>query len=474
MSFELRAGEIVGLAGLVGAGRTELARAIFGAAPSETGEAVLASGAAARPQPAPEPRRGRGDDPRVAEGRGPHLRPLVDREHDALAARHAQRPRRRPPTGGAEGGAQRCSSGLRRARRELRRSGRDALRRQPAEGAARADAPLRPARRASPTSRRAASTSARSARSTTSSSSSPAAGIGDPPHLLRARGGHRPRPPRARHAPRPHRRRARRRPASPRTRILAAAFADQSRKPLHDVRRLADAALDDARAAALDRRALPPRAAGSSSRSSRSSSTLSLASEPFATKGNLLKILDQQSATLIIAAAGTLVLVAGGIDLSVGAVYGLRRGHAGALRAAPQRRLSRSCAGSAPACSSGSLNGIVVTVLRINSLIATLAMAFIVSGCSSIVAGGNLLVLFDKTAFQDFAQHRVPRRQDVDLDDGRRRGRRSGCCSRRRRRGDTCTRPAGTPRRPGWPACASTGSACSRSRSAARPRASPA
>jgi ribose transport system ATP-binding protein len=44
-SFELQAGEILGLAGLVGAGRTELARAIFGAARVESGQVVLGSGA---------------------------------------------------------------------------------------------------------------------------------------------------------------------------------------------------------------------------------------------------------------------------------------------------------------------------------------------------------------------------------------------------------------------------------------------
>lgn len=40
-SFELYAGEIIGLAGLMGAGRTELVRALFGAEPIETGEILL-------------------------------------------------------------------------------------------------------------------------------------------------------------------------------------------------------------------------------------------------------------------------------------------------------------------------------------------------------------------------------------------------------------------------------------------------
>jgi ribose transport system ATP-binding protein len=41
VSFEVRAGEIVGLAGLVGAGRTEVVRAIFGADPPEQGSVAL-------------------------------------------------------------------------------------------------------------------------------------------------------------------------------------------------------------------------------------------------------------------------------------------------------------------------------------------------------------------------------------------------------------------------------------------------
>ena len=65
---------------------------------------------------------------------------------------------------------------------------------------------------------------------------------------------------------------------------------------------------------------------------------LSLTSSSFATKANLLNILDQQSATLIIAAAGTLVLVAGGIDLSVGATYSLAGVIVRPLRAASRAR----------------------------------------------------------------------------------------------------------------------------------------
>jgi ribose transport system permease protein len=126
---------------------------------------------------------------------------------------------------------------------------------------------------------------------------------------------------------------------------------------------------------------------------------LSVTSGPFLTRDNLLNILDQQSAILIMAAAGTLVLVGGAIDLSVGATYGL----AGVVAAqlVPHTGIPFALfAALLVGLLVGLVNGVVTTYFRINALIATLAMSFIIGGLANLVTGGNLLVL---TEWPDFA-----------------------------------------------------------------------
>jgi ribose transport system permease protein len=127
---------------------------------------------------------------------------------------------------------------------------------------------------------------------------------------------------------------------------------------------------------------------------------LSLTSAPFFTKVNMLNILDQQSATLIVAAAGTLVLVAGGIDLSVGSLAGVTAAEIAQHHNAWLAIAIGILAGTAV----GLVNGLVTTVLKINSLIATLAMAFVVAGLASRITSGNLVVLFNDTEFGKLAQ----------------------------------------------------------------------
>ena len=125
---------------------------------------------------------------------------------------------------------------------------------------------------------------------------------------------------------------------------------------------------------------------------------LSIGSAPFLTKTNLLNIVDQQSATLVIAVAGTFVLISGGIDLSVGAVYGLASVVFGELAAHGWDPALAILAGVLAGVVVGTVNGVVSTFFRINSLIATLAMSFVVAGLASLVTSGNLVLISDQGA----------------------------------------------------------------------------
>jgi len=130
---------------------------------------------------------------------------------------------------------------------------------------------------------------------------------------------------------------------------------------------------------------------------------LAATSAPFATKVNLLNILDQQSSTLIIACAGTLVFIAGGLDLSVGAVYALAAVVATRI-AQHENVLLALAAGVAVGLLIGLVNGVVVAVFEINPLISTLAMSFLVSGIAALMTNGNSITVYDRPAYGKLAQ----------------------------------------------------------------------
>lgn len=133
---------------------------------------------------------------------------------------------------------------------------------------------------------------------------------------------------------------------------------------------------------------------------------LSLASPTFLRIENLFNILDQQAATIIVAAAVTLVLVAGGIDLSVGAIYALA-GVTAVTIAASAGPVAAVVGGVGVGLVVGIANGIIISRFRINALIATLAMSYVISGVAALVTRGNLVVAFEHIDFQAFSTTRI-------------------------------------------------------------------
>jgi ribose transport system permease protein len=128
---------------------------------------------------------------------------------------------------------------------------------------------------------------------------------------------------------------------------------------------------------------------------------LSIASAPFLHPSNLVNILSQQAAVMCIAAAGTLVLVAGGIDLSVGSTYALAGVVAGEI--GPHHGVVLAIVtGLLVGLLVGLVNGVIITVFRISPLITTLAMSFIVYGLALKVTSGNLILTGSIPGFQTF------------------------------------------------------------------------
>jgi ribose transport system permease protein len=122
--------------------------------------------------------------------------------------------------------------------------------------------------------------------------------------------------------------------------------------------------------------------------------TLSVTSDVFLSQANMLNVLDQSAAVGLMAVGGTLVIIAGGFDLSVGATFAL----AGVVAAKAATVMEPHWAyllGALVGLGIGILNGVLTTVGRINPLVATLASSIIIRGVALVATGGFLVSVTD-------------------------------------------------------------------------------
>lgn len=117
---------------------------------------------------------------------------------------------------------------------------------------------------------------------------------------------------------------------------------------------------------------------------------LTFLSDSFLTVQNLLNILNQNAPLAILASAMTLVIIAGGFDLSVGAIFAM-----GAVASAwiavnfdPYVGLLLS---PFIGLALGAVNGLVITVLKVHSFLATIATSLIFKGIAVVLSDGRLI-----------------------------------------------------------------------------------
>ena len=120
--------------------------------------------------------------------------------------------------------------------------------------------------------------------------------------------------------------------------------------------------------------------------------TLSIASDVFLTWDNMVNLAFQAAPIGIMACGGALVFIAGGFDLSVGAVAafsGVIAAKAFAEWGLPM--WPAFIIGALAGLGFGIGNGLLVTVARVNAFIATLASSIIIYGLAIAVTGGFLI-----------------------------------------------------------------------------------
>jgi ribose transport system permease protein len=124
---------------------------------------------------------------------------------------------------------------------------------------------------------------------------------------------------------------------------------------------------------------------------------LTLSTDTFLTVRNILNVLDQVTVLGILAIGMTLVILIGGIDLSVGSVLALAGMVLGYVAHADYLGLSVPAgvvAALLVAGACGLVSGLLVTVTKLPAFIATLAMMSVARGLANIITDGSQIVGF--------------------------------------------------------------------------------
>jgi ribose transport system permease protein len=116
---------------------------------------------------------------------------------------------------------------------------------------------------------------------------------------------------------------------------------------------------------------------------------LTIASEFFLTTRNLTNVARQMSVVGIVALGQALVIISGGIDLSVGSVIGLAAVAAAMISAGTGSPILGIVGALAIGTLVGVINGLLVTRVRINPFITTLGTLSIARGTALLVTNGN-------------------------------------------------------------------------------------
>lgn len=123
---------------------------------------------------------------------------------------------------------------------------------------------------------------------------------------------------------------------------------------------------------------------------------LSVSSDAFLSSRNILNILNQNAPLAIIAMAGTLVIIAGGFDLSTGAMFSVASVVAAwtAVNVDPVLGLLL-----APLVGLvlGTVNGAIITGLKVHSFLATIATSLVYGGLAILITGGFLISVSDSS-----------------------------------------------------------------------------